>query len=172
MKTIILISSLILFPALNAYGEGPKKPAPDELKKKLTPLQYEVTQQGATEPAFHNEYWDNHRQGLYVDVTTGEPLFSSEDKFDSGTGWPSFSKPIKSGLVVEKNDSGLGMTRTEVRTANSEAHLGHVFDDGPQPSGKRFCVNSASLKFIPVEELQAQGYGEYVSLFAAKPEQK
>ncbi len=141
------------------------KPADSELRQRLTPLEYEVTQNAATEPPFQNRFWNNHEPGLYVDVVTGEPLFSSTDKFDSGTGWPSFSKPIAPSRVVSHEDSTLGMTRTEVRSNVGGSHLGHVFEDGPAPTGLRYCINSASLRFVPAKELEKNGYAEYVSLF-------
>ncbi len=146
-----------------------QKPADAELRKALSPLEYEVTQHDATEPPFRNKYWDNHEAGLYVDVTTGEPLFSSRDKFDSGTGWPSFSKPLAPTSIVEKKDKKYGMVRVEVRSKGGDAHLGHLFDDGPAPSGMRYCINSASLRFIPVDKLEAEGYGAYLAAFGASP---
>ena len=141
------------------------KPGDAELRQRLTPLQYDVTQKDATEPAFKNAYWDNHAAGIYVDVVSGEPLFSSLDKYDSGTGWPSFTKPIDPANVVEHEDRSLFTTRTEVRSRLANSHLGHVFDDGPPPTGKRYCMNSAALRFVPLDQLTAQGYGQYVPMF-------
>jgi methionine-R-sulfoxide reductase len=143
------------------------KPSDAELQQKLTPMQYRVTQHEGTEPAFRNEYWDNHEAGIYVDVVSGEPLFSSLDKYESGTGWPSFTRPLVPENIKTKTDRTLFMERVEVRSAHADSHLGHLFDDGPRPTGLRYCMNSASMRFIPVRELAAQGYGEYVKLFEA-----
>jgi len=176
LGTIVVIVGSILF----SYAQTQKKeaekmnptkevPGDAELRSQLTKDQYHVTRECGTETPFHNAYWDNHKPGIYVDIITGAPLFSSLDKFDSGTGWPSFTKPISKEHVVEKRDSSYGMERTEVRSGKSDSHLGHVFEDGPAPTGQRYCVNSAALRFIPVEKLQAEGYGQYLPLFS-KPE--
>jgi peptide-methionine (R)-S-oxide reductase len=148
------------------------KPSDAELKKKLTRLQYSVTQNAATETPFHNEYWDNHEAGIYVDVVSGEPLFSSLDKYESGTGWPSFTRPLEPTSIKTKTDHLLGFGRTEVRSAAADSHLGHVFDDGPRPTGLRYCMNSAAMRFIPASRLEAEGYGQYVALFKPKPPAK
>ncbi|MDE3067009.1 MAG: peptide-methionine (R)-S-oxide reductase MsrB [Verrucomicrobiota bacterium] len=142
-----------------------KKPGPAQLKEQLTPEQYAVTQEAATEPPFHNAYWNNHAAGIYVDVVSGQPLFNSLDKFDSGCGWPSFSKPLSATDVVERADHSFGTTRTEVRSSVADSHLGHVFDDGPGPTHLRYCINSASLRFIPVDRMEAEGYGACLEPF-------
>ena len=170
---VIALVAVALF-VMNASSQSNKgatmsdtatKPSDAELKKKLTPLQYEVTQREGTEPPFRNEYWDNHKDGIYVDVVSGEPLFSSRDKFESGTGWPSFSKPLEKANVIEKSDRKFFMVRTEVRSKHADSHLGHLFDDGPAPTGQRYCMNSASMRFIPVDKLADEGYGQYLPLF-------
>jgi methionine-R-sulfoxide reductase len=142
-----------------------KKPADAELKANLSPIQYKVTQHEGTEPPFRNEYWDKHDAGIYVDVVSGEPLFSSLDKFESGTGWPSFTKPLEPANVNTRTDKSLFMSRTEVRSAHADSHLGHLFDDGPRPTGLRYCMNSAAMRFVPVSKLEEEGYGEYLKLF-------
>jgi methionine-R-sulfoxide reductase len=160
-------------PAVSAKGDHKvtdtyKKPSEGDIKRKLTPTQFEVTQHEATERPFQNEFWDNHEEGIYVDVVSGEVLFSSRDKFDSGTGWPSFTRPLVPENLKTKTDHLLGTTRIEVRSAHADSHLGHLFDDGPKPTGLRYCMNSASMRFIPVRKLAAEGYGEWARVFEKK----
>jgi methionine-R-sulfoxide reductase len=165
----LMISVFLLSISAFAWdGASFSKPDPSTLKKTLSSEQYDVTQNEGTEPPFHNEYWDNHKDGIYVDIVSGEPLFSSLDKFDSGTGWPSFTRPLVKTNVVEKEDRSFMSVRTEVRSKYGKSHLGHVFDDGPAPTGLRYCINSAAIRFVPVDKLQAEGYGNYLPLFKKK----
>ena len=174
MVTLALVALTAMTGAAQSHAKGwnPmsfKKPSDGELKKTLTPLQFDVTQNEGTERAFQNAYWNNHQAGIYVDIVSGEPLFSSLDKFESGTGWPSFTRPLAPENVRTRSDHSYGMTRTEVRSTHADSHLGHLFDDGPKPTGMRYCMNSASMRFIPVDQLEAEGYGQYLALFQAAP---